>query len=71
MNINFSKNGGLIPCVVQDARTQVVLMLAYMNEEASLVVRDGANGLEGDFSYDDFDGFWIQQPMKCGAVNYF
>ncbi|MBX7124919.1 MAG: bifunctional phosphoribosyl-AMP cyclohydrolase/phosphoribosyl-ATP diphosphatase HisIE [Cyclobacteriaceae bacterium] len=36
MNINFSKNGGLIPCVVQDARTQVVLMLAYMNEEAYL-----------------------------------
>lgn len=44
---------------------------AYLNEEASLVVRDGANGLKGELSYDDFDGFWIQQPMKCGAVNYF
>lgn len=27
-------SGGLLPCVVQDARTGVVLMLAWMNEEA-------------------------------------
>lgn len=32
--INFSKLNGLVPCVVQDARTQVVLMLGFMNEEA-------------------------------------
>jgi len=32
--IDFSKNNGLIPVVVQDFDTNEVLMLAYMNEEA-------------------------------------
>jgi phosphoribosyl-ATP pyrophosphohydrolase/phosphoribosyl-AMP cyclohydrolase len=32
--IDFSKLNGLVPCVVQDARTNVVLMLGFMNEEA-------------------------------------
>jgi phosphoribosyl-ATP pyrophosphohydrolase/phosphoribosyl-AMP cyclohydrolase len=32
--INFSKLNGLVPCVVQDADTNVVLMLGFMNEEA-------------------------------------
>ena len=32
--INFSKLNGLVPCVVQDARTNAVLMLGFMNEEA-------------------------------------
>lgn len=34
MNIDFEKMGGLVPAIVQDARTKVVLMLGYMNEEA-------------------------------------
>lgn len=34
LNIDFSKLNGLVPCIVQDARTQVVLMLGFMNEEA-------------------------------------
>lgn len=32
--IDFSKSGGLVPCIVQDVNTSVILMLAYMNEEA-------------------------------------
>lgn len=32
--INFSKLNGLVPCVVQDAHTKIVLMLGFMNEEA-------------------------------------
>lgn len=32
--INFSKLNGLVPCVVQDATSRMVLMLAFMNEEA-------------------------------------
>jgi len=32
--IDFAKNDGLVPCIIQDATTQVVLMLGYMNEEA-------------------------------------
>ncbi|MCS7005147.1 MAG: bifunctional phosphoribosyl-AMP cyclohydrolase/phosphoribosyl-ATP diphosphatase HisIE [Cytophagales bacterium] len=34
MEINFSKQGGLVPAIVQDAQTLKVLMLGYMNEEA-------------------------------------
>lgn len=34
MNLEFDKQNGLIPAVVQDADTRVVLMLGYMNEEA-------------------------------------
>jgi phosphoribosyl-ATP pyrophosphohydrolase/phosphoribosyl-AMP cyclohydrolase len=32
--IDFSKQGGLIPCVVQDVKTLRVLMVGFMNEEA-------------------------------------
>ena|SRR5688572_20227815 len=31
---NFSKSDGLLPCIIQDAKTDRVLMLGYMNEEA-------------------------------------
>lgn len=31
---DFSKLDGLVPCIVQDADTQVVLMLGFMNNEA-------------------------------------
>ena len=34
MNIDFSKNNGLVPVIVQHANTLQVLMLGYMNEEA-------------------------------------
>src|SRR6478752_900782 len=34
MNVNFSKLNGLVPCVIQDAKTLRVLMLGFMNEEA-------------------------------------
>ncbi len=33
-SLDFNKSNGLIPCVVQDAQTSVVLMLGFMNEEA-------------------------------------
>ena len=34
MNIDFEKCGGLVPAIIQDARTKTVLMLGYMNREA-------------------------------------
>jgi len=34
MKLDFDKNNGLIPAVIQDARTQVVLMVGFMNKEA-------------------------------------
>ncbi len=34
MEIDFKKMDGLVPAIIQDADTQKVLMLGYMNEEA-------------------------------------
>lgn len=34
MNLDFQKSGGLIPAIIQDAETNKVLMLGYMNEDA-------------------------------------
>ncbi|MDR2384686.1 MAG: bifunctional phosphoribosyl-AMP cyclohydrolase/phosphoribosyl-ATP diphosphatase HisIE [Tannerella sp.] len=34
MELNFKKMDGLLPVIVQDAQTNVVLMLGFMNEEA-------------------------------------
>ncbi len=34
MKIDFDKGDGLVPAIVQDDRTQTVLMLGYMNQEA-------------------------------------
>ena len=34
MILDFQKSGGLIPAIIQDAKTGKVLMLGYMNEES-------------------------------------
>ncbi len=34
MIINYDKNTGLVPTIIQDADTNTVLMLGYMNQEA-------------------------------------
>lgn len=34
MNIDFKKMDGLVPAIIQDAQTNKVLMLGFMNEEA-------------------------------------
>ena len=34
LNIDFPKCGGLVPAIIQDAKTRTVLMLGYMNEES-------------------------------------
>lgn len=34
MTIDFAKGGGLVPAIIQDATTNKVLMLGFMNEEA-------------------------------------
>ncbi|HAP56504.1 MAG TPA: bifunctional phosphoribosyl-AMP cyclohydrolase/phosphoribosyl-ATP diphosphatase, partial [Sphaerochaeta sp.] len=40
MGLDFEKQGGLIPAIVQDAVTRKVLMLGYMNEEALKLTHD-------------------------------
>jgi len=34
MTLDFKKNNGLIPAIIQDEKTNKVLMLGYMNEES-------------------------------------
>lgn len=34
MSIDFDKNGGLVPAIIQDVATEKVLMLGFMNQEA-------------------------------------
>lgn len=34
LNIDFEKVGGLVPAIIQDADSHLVLMLGYMNQEA-------------------------------------
>ena len=37
---DFTSCGGLLPAIVQDAQTGIVLMLGYMNEEAYALTRE-------------------------------
>ena len=42
MNLDFEKGNGLVPVIIQDDRTQQVLMLGYINKEAlELRKKDG------------------------------
>ncbi|MGH0052441.1 MAG: bifunctional phosphoribosyl-AMP cyclohydrolase/phosphoribosyl-ATP diphosphatase HisIE [Sphaerochaetaceae bacterium] len=40
MAVDFEKQGGLVPAIIQDAVTNKVLMLGYMNEESLKLTRD-------------------------------
>lgn len=40
MTLDFQKSGGLIPAIIQDANTDKVLMLGYMNEESLQLTRE-------------------------------
>jgi phosphoribosyl-ATP pyrophosphohydrolase/phosphoribosyl-AMP cyclohydrolase len=40
MTIDFKKGEGLVPAIIQDAKTKAVLMLGYMNEEAFAKTKD-------------------------------
>lgn len=40
ITLDFSKNDGLIPVIVQSVHTKEVLMLAYMNEEALIETKE-------------------------------
>ena len=39
-NLDFEKQGGLIPAIIQDADTSKVLMLGYMNEESLKITQE-------------------------------
>ncbi|MGI9543765.1 MAG: bifunctional phosphoribosyl-AMP cyclohydrolase/phosphoribosyl-ATP diphosphatase HisIE [Cyclobacteriaceae bacterium] len=43
MEVDFDKNQGLVPVVVQDQMTKNVLMLGYMNEEALQITQQTGN----------------------------
>ncbi len=48
MDIDFGKCGGLVPAIIQDSKTNKVLMLGYMNQEA--LEKTKATGLVTFFS---------------------
>lgn len=39
MKLNYKRGSGLIPAIIQDAKTNIVLMLAYMNEQSLKTTR--------------------------------
>ncbi len=39
MKLNYKRGNGLIPAIIQDARTNRVLMLAYMNDESLRITK--------------------------------
>ena len=53
MQLDFTKGNGLIPAIVQDAVTQKVLMLGYMNEEAYRITRE-KNPCDILFPYEEY-----------------
>lgn len=40
IKIDYKKGGGLVPAIIQDAKTGEVLMLGYMNKEALKKTRE-------------------------------
>ena len=40
MKIDFKKQNGLVPAIIQDNETQKVLMLGYMNEESFKITKE-------------------------------
>ncbi|HTI95847.1 MAG TPA: phosphoribosyl-AMP cyclohydrolase, partial [Rudaea sp.] len=41
LDLDWNKGGGLLPAIVQDARSGAVLMLGYMNAEALAQTQQG------------------------------
>jgi phosphoribosyl-AMP cyclohydrolase / phosphoribosyl-ATP pyrophosphohydrolase len=59
MQINYDKNNGLVPAIVQDVNTQKVLMPGYMNEDA---LQKKPKISESDFlqSFKELDNEYMQ-----------
>ena len=52
MIINYDKNDGLVPAIIQDARSKQVLMLGYMSEESERTKKEGKFVFTRDLSKD-------------------
>jgi phosphoribosyl-ATP pyrophosphohydrolase/phosphoribosyl-AMP cyclohydrolase len=65
-NIDFDKNGGLVPAILQNANTKQVLMMGYMNREAyDLTVKEGVA-----WFYSRSKGRLWQKGETSGNVQY-
>jgi len=64
--INFAKSGGLVPAIVQHARTRQVLMLGYMNAEALTQTVD--TGLVTFFSRSK-DRLWVKGETSGNTLS--
>lgn len=65
MKINFDKNNGVLPVIVQDVNTHDVLMFAYMNEEAYDISLDTK---ELTFFSLDQQELWIKSRGEVNSL---
>lgn len=66
MNIDFSKSGGLVPAIIQDAVNGRVLMLGYMNQEAFDLTK--SSGKVTFFSRSK-DRIWVKGETSKNFLN--
>lgn len=64
--INFAKSGGLVPAIVQHARTRQVLMLGYMNAEA---VRQTIETGQVTFFSRSKDRLWVKGETSGNTLS--
>ena len=64
--IDFAKSGGLVPAVVQHARTRQVLMLGYMNEAA---VRQTIETGQVTFFSRSKDRLWVKGETSGNTLS--
>ena len=65
--LDFTKLGnGLIPAIIQDNTTNVVLMLGFMNEEAVAKTEEG--DFSTDFHLDDYVCHQFDDYVEVGLV---
>lgn len=76
MTIDFEKCGGLVPAIIQDADTQKVLMLGYMNQQAyektieTQLVTFYSRGRQSLWTKGETSGNYLHLvDMKCDCDN--
>ncbi len=65
MKLDWNKNDGLIPAIIQDAKTKEVLMLGYMNEESFALTKQ--SGLVTFYSRSR-KSIWIKGETSGNAL---
>ena len=67
MNVDWKKGAGLVPAIVQDAKTEQVLMLGYMNEES--LAKTNETGLVTFYSRTRQE-LWTKGETSGNTLNF-